>query len=128
MGGWSAQRTGRFNPGIRSPDRPPRSQSLHRLSYPGPHILQCGHLKQLTQQSSTSGIPRLKFYLQLVVHYVKFINLTLFIPLCNVIHINTQCSVQCSIAILMLYVSIETDHHRAFSTNMICVMLQRPHK
>ena len=64
MGGWSAPRPGRFTPGkdpvpivqeagwapgpvwtgvenlaptgIRSPDRPARSESLYRLSYPGP--------------------------------------------------------------------------------------------
>jgi hypothetical protein len=67
-GGWSAPRPGRFNPGedpvpivqedgwapepvwtcaknlaptgIRSPDRPARSQSLYRLSYPGPYFRQ----------------------------------------------------------------------------------------
>jgi hypothetical protein len=66
-GGWSAPRPGRFTPGkdpvpieqeagwapgtvwacaknlvptgIRSPDRPTRSQSLYRLSYPVPHII-----------------------------------------------------------------------------------------
>jgi hypothetical protein len=64
MGGWSAERPGQFTPGkepvpieqeagwapgtvwagaenldltgIRSPDRPARSQSLYRLSIPGP--------------------------------------------------------------------------------------------
>jgi hypothetical protein len=66
-GGWSAPSPGRFTPGkdpvtivqeagwapgpvwtcaknlaptgIRSPDRPARSQSLYRLSYPGPHLV-----------------------------------------------------------------------------------------
>jgi hypothetical protein len=67
MGGWSTPRPGRFTPqetdpvpivqeaglapgtvctgaeniastDIRSPDRPARTQSLHRLSYPGPHF------------------------------------------------------------------------------------------
>ena len=65
-GGWSTPRPGRFTPGkdpvpivqqagwapgpvwtcaenlaptgIRSPDRPVRSESLYRLSYPGPHL------------------------------------------------------------------------------------------
>ena len=66
-GEWSTPRPGRFTPGkdpvpivqeagwslgpvwtdaenlaptgIRSPDRPSRSQSLYRLSYPGPHYI-----------------------------------------------------------------------------------------
>ena len=70
VGGWSALRLGRLTPGkdpvrivqeskrapeslwtgsenlaptgIRSPDRPARSDSLHRLSYPGPlYVIQC---------------------------------------------------------------------------------------
>ena len=69
-GGWSTPRPGRFTPGkdpvpvvqeagwapgpvwmgaenlaphtgIRSPDRPARSESLYRLSYPGPYLLGC---------------------------------------------------------------------------------------
>ena len=71
-GGWSAPRPGRFTPGkdpvpivqeagwapgpvwtaaenlaptgIRSPNRPPRSESLYRLSYPNPRTLPLVHL------------------------------------------------------------------------------------
>jgi hypothetical protein len=45
MGGWWAPGTGwtgaeNLAPtGIRSPDRPARSESLYRLRYPGPRIL-----------------------------------------------------------------------------------------
>jgi hypothetical protein len=62
MGVWSAPRLGHFTPGntryplyrrarqmrktspstgIRFPDRPTRSESLYRLSYPGPHDIFC---------------------------------------------------------------------------------------
>jgi hypothetical protein len=42
VGGWVGPRAGldgKFRPpqGIRSPDHPARSQSLYRLSYPGPY-------------------------------------------------------------------------------------------
>jgi hypothetical protein len=47
VGGWVGSRAGldgcgKFRPpphtGIRSPDRPARSESLYRLSYPGPEL------------------------------------------------------------------------------------------
>jgi hypothetical protein len=36
IGGWVGPRVGLTPTGIRSPDRPARSESLYRLSYPGP--------------------------------------------------------------------------------------------
>ena len=36
---WTGEGKSRPSTGIRSPDRRARSESLYRLSYPGPHIL-----------------------------------------------------------------------------------------
>jgi hypothetical protein len=34
--------------GIRSPDRPPRSESLYRLSHPGPHLKNYSNIRTVT--------------------------------------------------------------------------------
>jgi hypothetical protein len=85
VGGWSAPRPGRFTPGkdpvpfvqedewgpqgrsgrvrkispttgIRSPDRPDRSESLYRLSYPGPHMQYRDKIKSLRSFCNTTFV------------------------------------------------------------------------
>jgi hypothetical protein len=83
-GGWSAPRSSRFTAGktryplyrrvgwapgpiwtyaknlaptgIRSPDRPARSQSLYRLSYPSPHTYREQQVKKVKQKGKLSDI------------------------------------------------------------------------
>ena len=63
MGGWVGPRAGldgcgkSLPTGIRSPERPASRESLHRLSYPGPHLNKYFYLRLKTSNWSVLGVP-----------------------------------------------------------------------
>ena len=80
IGGWVGSRAGldgceHFAPtGIRSPDRPARSELLYRLRYPGPPS---GESNKQNWDSSDCLFPRKPFRLPLWVHVPRFVSRSL---------------------------------------------------